>query len=92
MIQNVISIQPTVANTIPAGSLVHLWDQRAAATAIVKCKGHTAHWSVFAFEWGETFRVRSTSEVNVVTNVQSWAGMDNDTRMDIELDLMTKGL
>ena len=92
MIESVLTITPTDARDIAAGSIIQVWDDFRQSTVLIKCKGHTAHWSVFAYENGATFTVPGYHSVRVVTNVQSWAGMDNDTRMDIELDLMTKGL
>ena len=92
MIENVISIQPTEARTITPFTIVQIWDEGLSATRLVMCKGHTATWSVFAYENGYTFRILGSDTLSVVTNVQGWESMDSDTRMDIELALMTKGL
>lgn len=92
MIENVLTITPTDARDIAAGSIIQIWDDGLSATRLVMCKGHTATWSVFAYDNGWTFRILGSDTLDVVTNIQDWAGMDNDTRMDIELDLMTKGL
>jgi len=91
MIGDILTITPTDARDIPAGSIIQIWDEVRNESALVKCKCQTKTWSVFAFENGATFRVFGSHSLRVVTNVESWDTMSTDTRMDIELDLMVRG-
>jgi len=91
MIENVITLEPTEARTIAPFAIVQIWDEGLSTTRLVMCKGHTATWSVFAYDNGYTFRILGSDTLSVVTNVQAWESMDSDTRMDIELDLMIRG-
>jgi len=91
MIENILTLTPTIAGDIPQFTIVQIWDEGLSATRLVMCKGQTASWSVFAYDNGYTFRMLNTDTLSVVTNVESWDTMSNDTRMDIELDLMVRG-
>jgi len=91
MIGDILTITPTDARDIASGSIVLLWDDVRSSTVLVKCKGHTDTWSVFAFENGATFRVFGSHSLRVVTGVEDWDTMSDDTRMDLELDLMIRG-
>jgi hypothetical protein len=92
MIDNVMTITPTLAREIPQFTIVQIWDEVLSATRLVMCKGHTDSWSVFAYDNGYTFRVLGSDTLSVVTNIQEWESMDSDTRTDIELDLMIRGI
>lgn len=89
---DVMTIAPTLAREIPQFSIVQIWDEGLSATRLVMCKGHTDSWSVFAYDNGYTFRVLGSDTLSVVTNIQEWESIDSDTRTDIELDLMTRGI
>lgn len=89
---DVMTITPTLAREIPQFSIVQIWDEALSATRLVMCKGHTDSWSVFAYDNGYTFRVLGSDTLSVVTNIQEWESIDSDTRTDIELDLMTRGI
>ena len=91
MIENVITLTPTDARDIPPFTIVQIWDEYLSATRMVMCKGHTQTWSVFAYDNGYTFRTLGSDILNVVAKIEDWDTMSNDTRMDIELDLMTRG-
>jgi hypothetical protein len=91
MIGDILTITPTIAGDIPQFSIVQIWDEGLSASRLVMCKVQTANWSVFAYDNGYTFRMLNSEMISVVTNVESWDTMSNDTRMDIELDLMVRG-
>lgn len=92
MIGDILTLTPTVARDIPPFTIVQIWDEGLSATRLVMCKGHTANWSVFAYDNGYTFRMLKSDTLSVVTNVESWDNMSTDTRTDIELGLMVRGL
>jgi len=91
MIENILTLTPTIAGDIPQFTIVQIWDEGLSATRLVMCKGHTQTWSVFAYDNGYTFRTLGSDILNVVTKIEDWDTMSNDTRMDIELDLMVRG-
>jgi hypothetical protein len=91
MIENVMTLEPTEARTIPQFSIVQIWDEGLSATRLVMCKGHTQTWSVFAYDNGYTFRILGSDILSVVTKIQSWDNLSSDDRMEIELDLMIRG-
>lgn len=43
-------------------------------------------------ETGQVMPVHKSRTFDRVTNIESWDNMSDDARMDIELDLMTRGL
>lgn len=86
-----MSITPTIARDIPQFSIVQIWDEGLSSTRLVMCKGHTANWSVFAYDNGYTFRVPGYHSLQVVVKVTEWNNLSADDRIDIELDLMTRG-
>lgn len=92
MIDNILTIAPTIAGDIPQFQIVQIWDEGLSATRLVMCKGHTATWSVFAYDNGYTFRMLKSDTLSVVTNVQEWEDLTVNDLIEIELDLMMKGI
>jgi len=91
MISDILTLTPTDARDIPPFTIVQIWDEYLSATRMVMCKGHTFHWSVFAYDNGYTFRVPGYHSLRVVTGIDNWNSLSAEARMDIELDLMTRG-
>lgn len=96
MIGPVYSFVEMHPNSFEVGSFVHILEfgETRHHTFIAKVLKHSDYFgcTIFADENGYTFRVRYSDTIKVVTNIEDWDTMSDDTRMDIELDLMTRGL
>jgi hypothetical protein len=92
MIENVMTIREMRASDILPFNIIQIWDAELSTTRLVMCKGHTATWSVFAYDNGYTFRLLGSDTLSVVTDMVEWDGMSEDIRTDIELGLMVRGI
>lgn len=92
MIDPIVSFAEVSPLAFAEGELVHLVELKPYRTFIAKVVRHSEYFglTIFAYENGYTFRVKHSQTVNVVTNIEDWDSMSDDTRMDIELALMLR--